>query len=254
MIESYLQKNKKIKQNTLIRQLRYNSYIINLSIQAFLFYFILSVDKLKSYDQDKVVRKNINIEKQRLAFRLLGPLSKLHNIVVYIRSSTLRTKEQLDLAKRILPLDNRTRQNSQYYLLRVANEKAGAIDIYTKTHFSILEDDFLTPSNQEQLRTIIEFFKLFEQTTKATEGDKVTLDIVLFIIDILIKQFQASSISKLLTSNRIILTSYDRPNISKIKNFILRFKKVGKLLINSIINQIRHLFILLLLFFILNVV
>lgn len=39
----------------------------------------------------------------------LGPLGKLHNIVVYIRSSPQRTAEFVSLAERRIPLDNRTR-------------------------------------------------------------------------------------------------------------------------------------------------
>ena len=45
-------------------------------------------------------------------FRTMGQLGKLHNIVVHIRRSAGRTKEFKDLAKRIIPLDNRTKWNS----------------------------------------------------------------------------------------------------------------------------------------------
>jgi len=43
---------------------------------------------------------------QRAAFRAMGPLGKLHNIIVYIRNSASRTREFKDLAGRIILLNN----------------------------------------------------------------------------------------------------------------------------------------------------
>jgi hypothetical protein len=42
-------------------------------------------------------------------FRLLGPLGKLHNILVHSRSTSAFVKEFKELAKRMVPLDNCTR-------------------------------------------------------------------------------------------------------------------------------------------------
>ena len=82
-----------------------------------------------------------------MRFRLLGLLGKLHNIVIYIRGSALRIKEWINLAKRMLPLNNRTRWNSWYLLLIVADSKAKEITIYTKLHYETLKDDFLIESD-----------------------------------------------------------------------------------------------------------
>lgn len=77
-------------------------------------------------------------------FQLLRPLGKLHNIIVNIRSSASCTVEFLDLAKRMIPLDNCTRQNSWYLLLVVADKHVLSIDTYTKNHFAELFKDYLT--------------------------------------------------------------------------------------------------------------
>ena len=53
-------------------------------------------------------------EEKWATFWVIGPLSKLHNIVVYIRSSAIHIKEFKDLAERIIPLDNYTRWNSWF--------------------------------------------------------------------------------------------------------------------------------------------
>ena len=69
--------------------------------------------ELGSYDkQDKAEeliesselrRRGDNIRKK------MGVLGKLHNIVVHIRASPLRTQQFIDIADKMVPLDNRTR-------------------------------------------------------------------------------------------------------------------------------------------------
>ncbi len=110
-IEEYLEEEERIKWDAFARRLRCSGHIINLSVQAFLFQAVFTEDDLQSYDRNEAAGREINIEAQRVRFRLLGPLGKLHNIVVHIRGSALRTKEWIDLAKRMLPLDNRIRWN-----------------------------------------------------------------------------------------------------------------------------------------------
>src|SRR5438552_12691246 len=98
----------------------------------------------------------------------MGPLSQLHNIIVHIRGSTTRINEFLELAKRMVLLDNRTRWNSWYLMLTIALKKAAAIDTYAKTHLTTLEADYLTPKDWKQLRTIKDFLQPFHQATLKT--------------------------------------------------------------------------------------
>jgi len=60
------------------------------------------------------VKVNINgilldDEARKARFRLLGPLSKAYNIVVYIRGSLSRIARFRALVGRIIPIDNYTR-------------------------------------------------------------------------------------------------------------------------------------------------
>jgi hypothetical protein len=49
------------------------------------------------------------IEAIKAQFRLMGPLSQAHNIVVYIRRLARRIKEFRTLTKRLILIDNYTR-------------------------------------------------------------------------------------------------------------------------------------------------
>ena len=135
-------------------------------------------------------------EEVKRKFRLLGPLSKLHNIIVNIRGSAIRTVEFLELAERMIPLDNRIRWNSWYLSLVVANKHASSIDVYTKNHFTELSEDYLTPQDWKRLRTIITFLQLFHRATLETQGHQATLEKVLFTMDILVRYFKTTLVSK----------------------------------------------------------
>jgi hypothetical protein len=166
-------------------------------VQAFLFYSLIEIEQLESYDEQEKRGEVEDKEEKQVVFRLLGPLSKLHNIIVYIRGSTSHITEFLDLAERMIPLDNRTRWNSWFEMLVVADQKGGAIDSYTKNHFAILEADYLTPEDWKQLCTIKDFLQPFYRVTLETQGDHATIDKVLFTMDILVQYFESMLVSKL---------------------------------------------------------
>jgi hypothetical protein len=98
----------------------------------------------------------------------MGPLGKLHNIVVYARSSPSRIRQFKDLAGRIIPLDNHTRWNSWYHMLSIAIKHGSAINTYTKAYFDTLEPKFLSLKDWEKLRTTSKFLNLSNQATLKT--------------------------------------------------------------------------------------
>jgi len=53
----------------------------------------------------------------------MGAMGKLHNLVVHIRASSGRTTEFVKCAGRRIPLDNRTRWNSWYTMLKITQEQ-----------------------------------------------------------------------------------------------------------------------------------
>ena len=171
-------------------------HVINLAVQAFLMKKHIDADQADLYDHQEAGGRDLSTKAIRKEFRSLGALGKLHNIVVHIRNSTGRTAKFRDLAGRLIPLDNRTRWNSWHKMLRVALKLASAVDAYTKEHFDTLEEEYLSPNEWETLREITDFLALFHEATLETQGDNATIDHVLFTMDILIKHFEESIVSR----------------------------------------------------------
>ena len=95
-------------------------------------------------------------------------------------------------------MDNYIRWNSWDIMLIVALKHQSAIDSYIKKYYEDLGKDYLSPEDWKKLRTIEEFLQPFRRATLATQGNKATLDKVLFNIDILRKVYEKSIVSNLL--------------------------------------------------------
>ena len=90
----------------------------------------------------------------------MGPMGKLHNIVIHIRKSANCTIWFKDRAGKIIPLNNRTRWNSWFTMLNVALEDGvrGALQLYIKHYANnILEDDILIIGKWLHLYIICDF-------------------------------------------------------------------------------------------------
>ena len=108
-IEAYLFKEELLQWDSTYWQLCCMGHIINLAVQAFLFHNSIEIEKLESYDNLEAAGQFQNNNKMRKKFQLLRPLSKLYNIIVKIWSSASCTAEFLDLAGRMISLNNCTR-------------------------------------------------------------------------------------------------------------------------------------------------
>ncbi len=80
----------------------------------------------------------------RAKFQLLGPLSKGYNIVAYICRSSRRIATFKEYAGRIIPIDNYTRWNSQYKMLKVLLDLRSAVEQYCTKYKDELEDNILS--------------------------------------------------------------------------------------------------------------
>ena len=136
----------------------------------------------------------------------MGPMGKLHNIIIYIRKSANRTTWFKDYARKIIPLNNRTRWNSWFTMLNMALEDGvrGALQLYIK-HYAddISEDDILIIGEWLHLRTIRDFLRSFYDATLFLQGDRTTLERVLESIEILEDIIQTA-----LVSRTILLTTF----------------------------------------------
>ncbi|CEJ91366.1 Putative Ribonuclease H-like protein [[Torrubiella] hemipterigena] len=143
------------------RRIRCGGHIINLCLQAFL--FASSKEALKAAIEEADVNADITViealqaqlrrktnTKQatttgaQAGWRSMGPLGKLHNIAVFIRSSTVRSDAWHILAGCTFGIDNATRWNSWYSLLRMALEKKDKLMVFQQEHHKALGGDSLT--------------------------------------------------------------------------------------------------------------
>jgi len=72
------------------------------------------MEQLELYNKQKGKGEVGDKKEKRATFWVIGPLSKLYNIIIHICSSAGHTKEFKDLIERIIPLNNRTRWNSWF--------------------------------------------------------------------------------------------------------------------------------------------
>src|SRR5947209_13371530 len=94
-------------------------------------------------------------------------------------------------------MDNRTRWNSWYNMLQVLLKQKAHVDKFCENFEHELQKDLLDLTDWKKLHTINDFLQLFSRATLFTEGDEVSIDRTLFIIDILIKHLQISIINPL---------------------------------------------------------
>ncbi len=72
----------------------------------------MDLEELASYDLEDKDGELTDEKVRRVRFKLLGSLSKGHNIVVHINGSSARTDVFRKLTERLIPMDNRTRWNN----------------------------------------------------------------------------------------------------------------------------------------------
>jgi hypothetical protein len=109
-----------------------------------LFTGVVKIDELESYDKQEKNGQLLFDEAKKLQFRLLGPLGKGHNIVVYIHSSAGKTAKWKELAEKMILIDNRTRWNSWFIMLKVLLKLEPCVVKYCIDHREELKDNILT--------------------------------------------------------------------------------------------------------------
>ena len=132
-------------------------------------------------------------EAKRIQFRLLGLLGQGHNIIVHIRRLLGRTDEFRKLVGKLIPMNNRTRRNSQYKMLTILLNLRPVVEKYYADHEDFLVDDILSFQDQKKLCTIKDFLVPFSRATLTTKGDSTSIDSTLITIDILISTITSTS-------------------------------------------------------------
>ncbi len=145
------------------------------------------VKRKKKKDKELELALDEKRERGKNIRNIMGPIGKLRNYIVHIRSSANRTTWFIERAGKMVPLNNRTRWNSWFLMLCVALEdkvKAG-LQLYVEHYKDDLKDDILSTSEWIHLRTIRDFLQSFHEATLFLQGDRTTLERVLESVDVL---------------------------------------------------------------------
>ena len=170
------------------RRLRCNGHVLNLSAQAFLFGKASDdLEYLKEELDPIVVPSEVELQ----TWRKLGPLGKLHNLVVYIGRTPQRKQKFKQLSDGLLPhRDQKTRWNSFYEMIDWSLERIKDAIIQYSAQEKELEDDVLKSSEWEILQDIRDFLKPFFEVTLATEGRKHILEKILPSMEFLLSHYE----------------------------------------------------------------
>lgn len=181
-------KEEGVRYNYTQRRLRCNGHVINLSVQAFLFGKV--VNDYEYPENMSVAPNDVQLNK----WRKLGPLGRLHNIVVYIMGSPQRIQAFKRISDGLMPhRDNGTRWNSWYGMLDWAIRKIKGAIITLTNEDPALKDDVLSAKDWIDLAYIRDFLQGFHDATKMTESLGATLDRVLPTMDFLIERFESAA-------------------------------------------------------------
>lgn len=203
-ISAYLAEIHRIDWNPSQNRIRCQGHIFNLVVQAYLFNNEEEEEEMASYDKEEFLdiqrdKKQIR-ERQNKIRTQMGAMGKLHNLIVHIRGSANRTREFVENAGRRVPLDNRTRWNSWYSMLEVAQQLPvkEALSLYAQKYYdsgTIDKRDILSPEDWIQLRTIRDHLFIFQEATLYLEGDRTTLERVSESLIAIQKWLQNTSVS-----------------------------------------------------------
>jgi hypothetical protein len=160
--------------NAAHRRLRCNGHVINLAVQAFLFgknkdasdEALRQVSQLSYDEQEGAVERAETVT----TWRQYGALGMLHNLVVWIRSSSQRYQAFLKVAGRMIPQDNSTGWNSWYLMIHVAITLRKEINSFIDDHYmeGDIKLDYLHPEHWQELQEIHNFLQPCYEITKDT--------------------------------------------------------------------------------------
>lgn len=142
-----------------------------------------SVDSQESIDEDFLGIENIST------------LQKLHQLCIWLRSSTIHAAQWDRQVGLRLGIDNQTRWSSWYAVIDRAIRKTAAIKVFMNDNERSLGDIRLTSDDWDILNKAHSFLQPFASATLYAEGDKASISQSLLIMDSLLVHYEQQKVS-----------------------------------------------------------
>ena len=121
-------------------------------------------------------------------------MRKLHNIAVWLRSSSIHSDLWGDQVGLRLGIDNGTRWNSWYKLIDNLIQKQSQIKQFLLNYDKEINDNILNSSDWDYLEKTHRFLQPFASATLWAEGKNSTLSQVLTIMDGLLRHYEKNKV------------------------------------------------------------
>jgi hypothetical protein len=127
-------------------------------------------------------------------WKAIPAMRKLHNIAVWLRSSSIHSDHWEDRVGLRLGIDNDTRWNSWYKLLDNLIRKQPQIKQFLLDYDKQIDDNILNLSDWDYLEKTHMFLQPFASATLWAEGKNSTLSQVLTIMDGLLRHYEKNKV------------------------------------------------------------
>ena len=124
----------------------------------------------------------------------MSTLRKLHELAVWLRSSSLHADIWDDEVNLRLGIDNRTRWSSWYMVIDSAIAKQSEIKAFMTDHEAALSDLRLTAQDWDFLCKAHTFLQPFASATLYAEGDKSSISQSLPLMDALLAHYERNKV------------------------------------------------------------
>ena len=166
------------------RRLRCLDHIINLVVKDLLFgqkTVIKNENKFKDKERDKDKGRERKIEdelkREATAWRVIDAIGKLHNIIAWIRRTSLHREAWINVQLQILRVnetimlsaDNRTRWNSIVNMIQAATKYKDSVKLLCIAEKD-LNDDRLSDEDWKDLEDVLQLLKSFKDFTLYVQG------------------------------------------------------------------------------------
>lgn len=201
-----------------IRRVRCIGHIINLAVQAFLFASgkkameaaLKEIQNLDWDDEEEAFFNELQNElargvdasdaelRSQMGWRKLKGLGKIHNLAVVLRSSPMmkHSWEQIAGQGHALGLDNATRWNSWFGLIKKALDNRHSVEEFCYQHRQTakVKENMLTEQDWTDLEETRDFLEVFHSSTLDNEGSSGSLDKSLLTLDGLLRFCEEESV------------------------------------------------------------